>query len=205
MLMILGFMAFAGFIMWMAARASALAQENVRRMAGSIGLELQAAAPLLGVFYPAPRATGRVRGKAVAVYNYHTGTGKSRRTWCALSVTPAATSGLNFALTRQGLGSKLKEMFGAKEITVGNHEFDRTWFIQTNEPDFFQAALLPELQEKIQAFKGSFKLAEEGVTYVEEGSFSTEERCTRFARAVEVVCDLADIAEVFARQTRRTS
>ncbi len=201
--MIAGFFVFFGFMAWAGARSSTRARDNARRMAGELGLELEAATPTLGIFYPHPRATGRIRGKAAALYNFTTGSGKSRRTWSALAVTPAATGGLTFKLSPQGFGTKLVQLFGAKEITVGNPGFDAAWFIQTNEPDFFRAALLPELQEKIRPCRGRFALEENQVTYVEEGTFADMERCRRMAAVMTVVGDLADVAEVFARTARR--
>lgn len=202
-LMFVGFLVFAGLIIWLAAKASAQTHENVRRLAGRLGLELEKAQPVLGVFHRSPRAAGSIRGKAMRLYNYTTGSGKSQHTWSAVSAAPAADSGLTFALSRQGFGTKLRELFGAKEITVGNSAFDEAWFVQTNEPDYFRAALLPELQEKLRPFKGAFKLEKGVVTYVEQGAFTSEERCQRFERAAEIVCDLADIAEVHARHRGR--
>lgn len=198
-LMVAGFLVLTGIVIWLGAKTTARARENVRRLADRLGLQLEAAQPTLGIFYPEPRATGLIRGKAVTLYNYSTGSGKSRRTWSALTATPAAAGGLTFALSRQGLGTKLLELFGSKEITVGNAEFDGTWFVQTNAPEYFRAALLPELQEKFRPFRGAFKLEKGVVSYVEQGQFHDQERCLRFERAVGLVCDLADVAEVHAR------
>jgi len=203
-LMILGFVAFIGLACWLGARASAQARENMRQLAGRLGLELEAAQPALGLFWPDPRISGRIRGKAVALYNYTTGSGKSRHTWSAVAVTPAADGGLTFGISRQGLVTKLQEMFGAREITVGSSEFDATWFVQTNDPDFLKAALLPELLEKFRGFRGAFKMEKGTVTYVESGRFDNEETCRRFESATSLVCDLADLAEVHARHAVRT-
>lgn len=198
-------MGFCALMVWLGARASVAARERVGRLATALGLQLEAAQPTLGFFYPEPRVTGRLRGKAVLIHNYSTGSGKSRRTWSALAVTPAQDGGLTLVLTRQGFVSKLQELFGSKEITVGNPEFDAAWFVRTNAPDFLQAALLPELQAKFRPFKGAFKLEKGVVTYVEEGAFNHEERCQRFLLAADVACDLADIAEVYAQQTGRSA
>jgi hypothetical protein len=175
----------------------------MRRLAGALGLEFVDARPKLGLFYPEPRAAGALRGKAVQLFNYTTGSGKSRRTWSAIGVTPAVAGGLTFAIKRQGFGSKLQELFGAKEITVGDPEFDRAWFIQTNEPEFLRAALLPEVREKFRSLPGVFKLEQGRVLYAEEGMFSDAARCRRFEAVVALACDLADIAEVHARGARR--
>ncbi len=103
----------------------------------------------------------------------------------------------------KGLGTKLQELFGAREIVVGVPEFDAAWFVQTNAPDFLRPALLPELLEKFREFRGAFKLEKGQVTYVEMGQFDSEERCRRFESAVSLACDLADIAEVYARHGGR--
>lgn len=198
-----GFLVLMAILVWIGGRCSARAHENMRRLAGALGIDFVDAPPKLGLFYPEPRASGRIRGKGVALYNYTTGSGKSRRTWSAVAVTFAADGGLTLAVSRQGFVTAVKSFFGAKEITVSHAEFDRAWFIQTNQPDFIRAALLPEVQEKFRPFKGAFKLEHGEATYVEEGAFSDEARCQRFAAATALACDLADIAEVHAREARR--
>ncbi|MEI6862180.1 MAG: hypothetical protein WCL04_08005 [Verrucomicrobiota bacterium] len=73
--------------------------------------------------------------------------------------------------------------------------------MQSNRPEFFSAALLPELRAKLMAThaagsKGSFTLKEDLGKYAEIGSFSDAKRCVRFPALTDIVCDLADIAEV---------
>jgi len=200
-LMFGGFLIFFGVILRMAAISSRKAVDNVRRLAEQLRLTMNENRPVLG-FCRSPEATGTIRGKAVRLYNYTTGSGKSKTTWAAVGVAPAANGGLTFALAPQGLGTKLKELFGAKEIKVGDMAFDRDWFIQTNAPDFFGAALLPEMQRKIQVTKGTWKLADGVVVYAERGSFADERRCARFVSVVDAACDLADIAEVYAQHAQ---
>jgi len=150
-----------------------------------------------------PRITGVVRGKQVEFYNYVTGSGKSRTNWVAVSVTPVVGVTLTFRITRQGFLSKLQALFGAKEITVGDKAFDGRWYIETNKPDFFRAALLPEVRLKIDAaslaarkhVNVEFKLAEGRVRYAEVGGFS-DETLARYEALLPLLCDLADVAEV---------
>jgi hypothetical protein len=206
----IGFFAIViGLVAWAAARQGRRAAENGRELAGQLGLEFAAGAPVLGVFYPETRATGRMRDKRVEVFSFSTGSGKSRVQWCAVSAAVPAAGGLTFHLRRQGFGTKVMELFGAKEISVGEPEFDRTWFIQTNQPEYFRAALLPELREKISALvrepgapaRGmEFKLEAAVVRFAEIGSFADADRCRRCRRAAEIVCDLADLAEVWAER-----
>jgi len=210
--MVGAFVAFFGFALWAGARQSKKNAENVRRMAETLGLQFADKPPALGLFHSDVRAGGQLRGKRVEVFPFSTGSGKSRTQWCAVSAAGRGAGGLTFTLRRQGFGTKLMEMIGAREIAVGDAEFDSAWFIQSNQPEFFREALLPELRGKItalvrelgtQARGMEFKLDNGVVRYAEIGNFSDQGRCQRCVRATEIVCDLADVAEVFAEQQPR--
>ena len=208
LLMIGLFVAFFGFVIWAGARQSKRVAENVRRVAETLGLQFEDKPPTFG-FYSDVRAGGQLRGKRVEVFPFSTGSGKSRVQWSAVAATTVSSTELTFHLRRQGFGTKFLELFGAKEIQVGDAAFDRDWFIQTNQPEFFRDALLPEVREKIsslvrelgtQARGMEFKRIPYRVQYAEIGSFSDNDRCKRCERAADIVCDLADVAEVFAEQ-----
>ena len=210
LLMIGLFVVVIGLVGWAAARQTKLASENFRRMAETLGLEFTAKPPALGLFYTEATATGQRRGKRMTLFPFSTGSGKSRTHWSAISAAVPTATSLTFHLQRQGMATKVMEMFGAREIQVGDAEFDRTWFIQTNQPEFFREALLmPELRDKIgalvrelgtQARGMEFKLEQNVVRYAEMGSFSSGDCCQRCLRAADIVCDLADVAEVAAEQ-----
>jgi len=198
-----------GLAGWVTARQSRLTHENVRQLAASLGLQFADDPPTFGLFYPEARASGQLRGKYFELFPFSTGSGKSRVQWSAISATTATSTGLTFHLRRQDTGTKIMQLFGAKEITVGDAEFDAAWFIQTNQPEFFREALLPELRAKITSLMSEsgvrprgmeFKLEQSVVRYAEIGSFSDDTRCRRCERAADIVCDLADVAEVFAEQ-----
>lgn len=197
------FLVFVGIILRAAVTVSRKSRANVKRLAEHLGLTVQEQKPVLG-FHPTPEATGELRGKRLRLYNYSTGSGKSRTTWSAVAATPRADGGLTFVITREGLGTTLQRAFGTREIQVGDAAFDREWFVRTNRPEYFAAALIPEICEKMRGFPGRWQLEDGVVRYVEQGVFSDDERCERFARAVEALCDLADIAEVHAQQGRAT-
>ena len=192
-----------------AARISQRTADNIRRLAETLGLKFTDKPPAFGMFFSDARAAGQLRGKQVELFPFATGSGKSRVQWSAVSAAVPVPSGLTFHLRRQGFGTKFMELFGAKEIAVGDAEFDRDWFIQTNQPEFFREALLPELRGKIttlvrelgtQARGMEFKLEQNVVRYAEIGGFANGDTCKRCERAADIVCDLADVAEVFAEQ-----
>ena len=205
-LLIINLMVGFGLLMiWAVAQASRRAADNVRQLAETLGLQVQTPPPVLGLFHPEPRASGQRRGKRTEIFSFTTGAGKSRVQWCALSVAPARDGGLNCSLQRQDLGTKLKELFGAREIQVGDPEFDRQWCIQTNQPEFLRAALLPELRQKITALAaapggrpGRWQLEAGLVRYAEQGSFANANIAARLSLAAEIGADLAEVAEVFA-------
>jgi hypothetical protein len=104
-------------------------------------------------------------------------------------------------LEKQGFGSKLAELLGAHEITVGDPRFDAAWFVRTNQPEFFAAALIPELRDKLMAAqamgaRGKFELKDGVVKYAEQGTFADARLAGRLATLADVVGDLADVAEV---------
>ncbi|MCB1103439.1 MAG: hypothetical protein H7A44_01295 [Opitutaceae bacterium] len=198
-LLALAVVTFFSIIWRVGAALSRKALANMQRLADRLNLQVLDQPTKLGI-HPYPEARGTIRGKAVRIYNYTTGSGKSKTTWAAMTVTPGVHGGLTFALTREGFGSKVMSLFGAKEVKVGNAEFDDRWFVRSNAPEFFAAALLPEIQVKINRLSGTWKLENGAVTYTERGLFTDLARCERFASAVEPACDLADIAEVYSRQ-----
>lgn len=181
-------------------RAEVLLAEVARRQ----GLTLHMPPPVWGIFPSPPTATGSVRGKRVKLHTYSTGSGKSRTHWAALDVTPGRCGDFTFRIGGQGFGSRLREIFGAREIKVGNQSFDAAFFLETNRPDFFRAALLPEIQERITAAwrqagrQANIELRDGRVRYAEVGHFSKADVVAKFEAVLPLLGDLADVAEVEA-------
>jgi len=173
---------------------------NLQGLATQLGLEFLPAPS----WFKKPRVAGMRRGRAVQLYNYSTGYGKSRRTWSAVSAHPAGDGKLTFALRKRDLTTRLNQLFGPKPITVGDAEFDKGWYVQTNQPDFLRAALIPELRTRLMdvrraGAKGAFELEHAVVKYAETGTFILGKRATRFPALADMVCDLADLADVAAK------
>ncbi len=208
-LVFVGFGFFVLFLLKLAAAQSRKAHENFTELAHRLGLTPSPARPTFGCFWPRGQAEGLLRGKPAELYGYTTGSGKSRIAWSALSIQPHAHGGLTFSLTPQGVGSKFAQLFGTREITVGDPSFDKAWFIRTNQPEFFAAALLElrarltaALQNRPRPRQYSLKLDGPRVVYVEAGDFNSPALRERFTHIAEVLCDLADVAEVFAQSSR---
>ena len=150
--------------------------------------------------------TGKHEGREITFNTFTTGSGKSRVNWRGVSVRPRTIGGLLFHFRPQGLRTKLAELFGTNEITVGDAAFDAAWFLETNEPEFLRAALVPEVRAKLMAAHadagtdGNFKLQQTAVVYAEHGTFADPNDCARFELLLPVLHDLADIAEVSAER-----
>ena len=196
---VIGFLVGVTVVLRLMANKSRRAYENMQRLAARLNLTIKKVKPVLGI-YEEPEMSGEIRGKQVRLYSYETD-GQSKIKWAALSVTPSVSGGLRFSLVRRGITSKVWSALDSKEFKIGDEEFDRVWSIETNAPDFLTTALLPEIRQKIQPHEGKWELAKGVVTYAERGSFSNPERCTRFLAITEAACDLADAAEVYAKQS----
>jgi hypothetical protein len=201
-LFIILFLGAAGLAIFGAMRQSRKAAANLQALAQRLGLEYNQGKS--GAFMTAAAVTGRHEGRQVSFHQFTTGSGKSQTTWRAVAVIPNSMGALTFNLHRQGMFSKVEKLFGAREATVGDAAFDAAWFLQTNDPDFLGAALVPEIRAKLTAALGaggqsvSFRLEKGMVRYAEMGNFSSEPATLRLEQMLPVLHDLADIAEVAA-------
>jgi hypothetical protein len=189
-----------GLIIWGALQHQKKVRANLAALATRLGLQLTGDPRGLT---SASAVSGLRQGKEVRFWTYATGSGKSRRTWCAVGVRPRAHGGLQFELRRQGFGTKVMEWFGAKEIKVGDPDFDRAWFIRTNQPEFLAAALVPEIRAKLTALdhfssEKPFRLEGGLVQFSTPGTFGSDKVVARLEAGLPMLYDLADLAEVYA-------
>lgn len=194
-------MAVAGLVILAAVGQHRRTRANLAALAERLGLQLVVAKKAFG--FTESRVEGRWQGRDVRFWTYSTGSGKSRRDWVVAGVATPAGGEVAFELRTQGMLTKISEFFGAKEIQVGNPRFDAEWFVTTNRPAEFAAALLPEIQEKISALhaagaKGTYTRKEGWVCYVEQGTFSSDAAIARLEGALPVLADLADVVDVCA-------
>jgi len=157
-------------------------------------------------WFKEPRVTGTRRGRTVQIFNYRTGSGKTTRTWSAVSAQPAGDGRLTFTIRQRNLTTRINHIFGPKPLTLGDPEFDKAWFVQTNQPEFLLNGLLPEVRARLMearhaGAKGTFELDYAMVKYSESGCFTSHKCVGRFLAAAEAVCDLAELAEVAVKST----
>lgn len=191
---------FIALIVWGAVQHQKKVRANLEGLAARLGLQVTGDPRGL---VTSGAVSGVRQGKEVRFWTYATGSGKSRRTWCAVGVRPRAHGGLEFDLRRQGFGTKVMEWLGAKEIQVGDPAFDREWFVRTNQPEFLAAALVPEVRARLAALghfasEKPFQLEGGLVQLSTPGTFGNDKVVTRLEACLPLLYDLADIAEVFA-------
>lgn len=177
------------------------AKANLLQLGDKLGLKLDAQ----GRFIKKYRLIGELRGKAVELFSYTTGSGKSQQRWAAIAVRVKASGGLTFSLKRRmSLFEFIARLFRKNSVETGDPAFDRQWVLTTNQPDFMRSALLPEMREKIVRLSGgglssaNYKYDLYTVRYSEQGSFGSGKLCARFGEIVDLLCDLADVVEVGA-------
>lgn len=195
--------AFIGWLIWLESKKWKQALANLGAVATRLGLELKVVKHAFGLQQAS--LEGSLQGKAVRFWSYTTGSGKSQRRWVAVGAQPRQCGQLKFRLDPQGLGTRVAEFFGAKEIQVGERRFDEAWFVRTNAPEVFGAALVPEIREKLLAARtagatGSYRLEDGWVVYAEQGSFAPSGVVDRLESLVPALLDLADVVEFCAGQ-----
>lgn len=199
-LILLGLLLLVGLVLWLSWRAQKKTLANLQALAARLGLRLTAPP---GPFSSGGTVSGSQQGREVRFWTYTTGSGKSRQTWCAVAVRPRATGGLQLNIQPQNLATKVMEWFGAKEIRVGDPAFDQAWFVQTDQPEFLAAALVPEIRAKLMVSdgagrSGSYKLVDGEVRFALQNDFSSKRAIAQLEARLPALHDLADVAEVFA-------
>jgi len=194
---VVAFVVLAPLLVWRSRVVQRRVAENLQKLALLLRLDFRPAEN--GV--DSPCLTGSLRGRRAEVFRHVTGAGRSRRAWVVISVQPAKWETLTFTLQKQGLGTKISELLGAREITVGDAAFDAAWYVETNQPEYFRAALLPELREKLMAVRragaeGKFELRRGEVKYIEPDQLNQSDGIELLVALADVTADLAEIAEV---------
>jgi hypothetical protein len=186
------------------------AMANFKKLAAQLGLEF---VPVSADSAKPMRVVGKLRSKEVQISNYSNniaGDGldrKSSTVWSAVTAQVGVPFfAFTFVLQKRDFGTKVAEVFGTQETTVGDAEFEKVWFMQTSHPKFLCAVLLPELRAKLMAVRQAgandkFELKDGEVKYIERGSFSRAERSQRFVALADVVSNLAEVAAVAAERT----
>jgi hypothetical protein len=177
------------------------AREQLAGLAHRLGLELRRSEPKLG-FEPLPTVAGRHRDRAVRFYNYTTGSGKSSTTWSAVAAGVGGAGGFSLELFPENFLTRIATALGLQDIRVGDPVFDQAFIVRSNDPAYAAAALLPEIRARLLAERpsggrGHLTIKDGEVRYAEVGAFDNEARVTRLAGMLEVVCDLAEVAEVY--------
>jgi hypothetical protein len=187
-------------VIGLARRQQRRGRANLAKLAQELGLP----APIVPQgFWAALKAIelgGNHRGRLLRIYNYTTGSGKNRTTWCALALSVSNPSKLTLGVSRENVFTRVGRVFGVDDVATGDKAFDEQFYVKSNDPAYVRAALLPEIRERIAAVakdgaRGTISVDGNEIKYSEVGTFASDKVCGRFPSLVEVAVLLAEVVE----------
>ena len=205
-LVVLGlFAVFFVFAVRMAGVQRSRTRAQLAALAARFSLEVREAptAGVLGI-KPTPTVEGRHRNRAVRFFTYTTSSGKNQTQWCAVAAAAAGAGGFTLDLFPQNFLTHIGVALGMQDIQVGDPAFDPLFVVKSNDAAYTRAALLPEIRARLVTERGRGALGHVSVKngevrYAEMGGFSRDAQVARLADMLEVVCDLAEVAEVYQK------
>jgi hypothetical protein len=105
-----------------------------KQLASELGGEF-----IKGGFLKANAVRAQIKGRTATLDTYSVPSGDSSTAYTRLRVPYQNKDGLQFALSKRGLVSKLDKALGAKEIETGDPAFDRDYVIRGNTDPKVQA------------------------------------------------------------------
>jgi len=188
-----------------AIRQQRQARERMAALADQLHLEFRQPAPV-GTFgiRPPPTVEGTHRGRPVRFFTYTTGSGKNQQHWGAVAAAAAGAGSFTLDLFPQNFLTHLGVALGMQDIQVGDPAFDPLFVVKSNDPAYAAAALLPELRARLVAERkrgalGHLSVKDGEVRYAEIGGFGQATRVARLTEMLELVCDLAEVADVYRK------
>jgi len=197
------FVVFLGIIIWAAVTSARKTRLNLQTLADRLGLRVHA--PGGTGLFALGRAglEGEFRGRAVRIHTYSTGSGKSRTTWCAISLTARLQPGFSLKVSGENIFTKAGRIFGIDDVATGDPAFDEKFYVKSKQANYVRAALIPEVRARLIEARakhrslGAFTAEAGEVKYVEQGTFANAKLCDRFPDMLAIAVDLAEIAEAW--------
>jgi hypothetical protein len=204
---ILLLLAAAGIVWWLAGQRDKKFSERFNDLARDLGLEVQEQTVDSIGLLSFPEAVGNRNGRnwkltfiPTQIKAYGLDKLLPASGYISLSIGLPVVR-VPFKIERRGPFSKLGDLFDGRSLTTGDNAFDRVWVTRSKTPHIFIAALTSETKAKLFAFaqtsaRGSFNAAQTGVGYTEQGLLSDTASCERIKASLDVLTDLAVIAEL---------
>jgi hypothetical protein len=195
------FLVAVAFALLAARRQQRKAVDNLTCLASRLGFEVNRKPARFGFEAP-PTVEGRYRDRPVQFFNYTTGSRKNRIYWSAVSANIGNDNGFTLELAPENFLTRIVTALGMQDITIGDPVFDRSFLIRSNNAAYAAAALLPEIRARLlskreQGSLGQLTVKAGVVRDAEIGAFDDAARVDRMAGMLEVICDLAEVAEVY--------
>jgi hypothetical protein len=147
--------------------------------------------------------SGTVRGKSVEVF-----TTRSARmpTNLVARVKLPWENDSCISATRKRFGASLLRIIGRRIVASGDIILDRKITFQANDSDFAgKIFAYEEVREKFDTLfshrlgTGTLAIGESSIFYRESSGILTRKKCQRFAIAIDLLCDLFDILDLYRR------
>jgi len=198
------------------------AKKNLTALAGRLGFALMPEAQLsliqrtwrrifsLSTNQSMMGIYGQVHARSVRIFSYTVSTVGPRRydvKWTEMAVSTSAAS-FSFSLRPKNIVWKLLGQLSNQEIKLNDEEFDRHWRVNSNQPETLKVVLLPELRSQINQYAarlGEFSLESDAIRYRVQGDFNNAALVARYEGMIGLLCDLAEAAEVAAKNYRPES
>lgn len=171
---------------------------NLQSLATRLGLEFIPAQNASGQ----PQVAGVKRDRAVKIFYLYPPPGSyEARQYSVVAANRAGNSQLKLFICRRHLGTLFNQILGPTPLATGDEAFDQAWLVKTNDAEFIRAALTPERRARLMELEraggnGTIELEPASVKYTEPGNrFTSGKYLGRFLVIVEVVCDMAEVAE----------
>jgi hypothetical protein len=198
--MVASFLGVFALILFVARRQRRRGRDNLGNLAQQLGLPPPVIPQGFWAAFKSAELRGDHRGRAVRIYNYTTGSGKSRTTWCALSLPVQNPSKMTLRVSRENMLTRVGRVFGVDDVATGDTAFDDQFYVKSNDAGYVRAAFIPEVRTRISTVwkdgaRGTISVDGSEIKYAEVGSFSSDKICGRFPALVDVAHLLADVVE----------
>jgi hypothetical protein len=208
---ILLLVAAASIVWWLVGKRDNKFSARFNELAKDLGLEVQQQTIDSIGLLTEPKAIGVLQGRQVMLDTMSTQApfigGILRhllppKGHIALNVALDAVN-VSFEIQRRGPIEWLWNFISDPILDTGDPNFDRVWVIRTKQAAVLRAALTAELKAKLFAFAQAGACGRFGaipthvfMRYHEEGSLSDTARCERIKASLDLLTDLAVIAEL---------
>lgn len=167
------------------------------------GKPLLPGVPLLGFLCSPLYLEGQYRGRKARIAQEWRSQGNNRVQYTVVSLEMAPEAKVDFSMYRKGFFERFGTFLGMQDVKTGDEEFDSMVVVKSNPPEFAQAALLPELRERLEELykhlkgNGRMQTKNGSVRYDEMGALHKKKLTARLPLVLDLLADMAAAIDVW--------